>query len=114
PIPARQSFSHRKAFTLVVVDGVKDWVNTRSRETLVNRLPYDLASHPQAALTLETCSVWVMRGTQVLPPGVLEVDLPDPFPGFEPRRSSVRDELFDPRTKERIHTSPNANFLEIR
>ena len=115
PIPARQSFNHRKAFTLVVVDGVKDWVNTRSRETLVNRLPYDLASHPQAALTIESCSVWVMKGTQVLPPGVLQVDLPDPFPGFEePKRIAVPDELIDPRTKERIQTGLHEKFLEIR
>jgi hypothetical protein len=115
PAPSRQAFSHRKAFTLVVVDGVRDWVNTRSRETLVNRLPYDLASHPQAALTIDTCSVWVMKGTQVLQPGILQVDLPDPFPGFEePKRIVVPDDLIDPRTKERIRTGPPEKFLEIR
>ncbi len=115
PIPAQHEFRQRRAFTIAVVDGVKDWVNSRSRDSLVRRLPYDLAHHPQAALAIETCSVWVMRGTQVLQPGVLELELPDPFPGFEePKRITVPDAVVDPRNKEKVQTGLGEKFLEIR
>jgi hypothetical protein len=115
PPPAQQTFKNRGAFTLVVVDGVKDWVNARARESLARRLPFELASHPQAALTVESCSVWVMRGSQVLQPGVLQPEILDPLPDFEePRRISVPDQLVDARTKERVSAGPGEKFLEIR
>ncbi len=115
PPPAQQAFKQQRAFTIVIVDGVKDWVNSRSRETLARRLPFDLANHPQAALTIETCSVSVMRGTQVLQPGVLERELPDPLPGFEkPERITIPDSLKDPETKDLVSTGSGEKFLEIR
>jgi hypothetical protein len=115
PPAALKVFQERKSFTIVVVGGVKDWMNSRSREGLIRHLPYDLMSHPQMALTIETCTVWVLKGRALLFPGPLRLEELDPFPGFdEPVRKEVPETLPDPRTEEKVSTGPRERFLELR
>ena len=115
PPESRRVFKERKAFTIVAVDGVKDWVNSRSRDAIVNRLPFELSNHPQMALTIETCMVWVMRGKQLLLAHPLKNNLPDPFPGFEePKLFPVPDHLEDLSTHDSVSTGTGEKFLEVR
>jgi len=119
PEPAKSLFEERHSFTFVKIDGVKDWEGLREaiREVLVQKIPEDLASHAQAAMTIESCSVWVLRGSQQLCVGVLQVEDPEPYPGFPPRRISIPKYLVDPETSERISTGnggPETKYLEIK
>jgi hypothetical protein len=117
PPEAQKVFKERKAFTIVHIDGVKDWTGkSRSAvETLVRRLPHDLADHPQMALTIELCTVWVMRGTEYLHQGPLQVVYPDPHPDMpEVEKITIPDKLEDPESGETIDTGSGEKYLEIR
>jgi len=62
PETCQQVFSSRHAFTIVRLEDLRDsdgkWPSTVKR--LAAMMPSDLAMHGQAALTIETCSVWVI------------------------------------------------------
>lgn len=116
PPSIQNAFNARKSFTFVVVDGVKEWVNSGKRDAAVRRLPYDLMSHPQMALTVDTCSVWVLRGSSLLFPGPLKLEPLDPLLGFEtPVRITVPDSLVDPQSDDAVTTGPKGDkFLELK
>jgi hypothetical protein len=120
PPPARSALHSRNAFTIVRLDGVRDWTVRRSvtRETLIRHMAEDLRSHPQAALTIESCSVWIMRGASLATDNILQVQQPEPYPGFENlEKLQIPDELQDPDTDEPVATGPGEperKYLEIK
>jgi hypothetical protein len=120
PAAARDVFERRKSFTVAQVNGVKDW-DRRREETLkreVADLPKAIVAHPQSALTIETCSVFMVVDGKCINDTPLSAEYPEPFPGFEtPLRIPIPDELTDPRTKEAVGTgvgSEASKFLELR
>src|SRR5437867_3215493 len=62
PDPARAVFERRNRFTAVVVHGILEWEHKRESTVarLANELPQLIGDHGQAALTVETCDVWVV------------------------------------------------------
>jgi len=120
PEAARCVFRERHAFTLVCIDGVADWHSRRpeTRRTQVRHIPEDLQIHAQAALTIESCSVWVMHGRQLLHEGTLQVQEPEPYPGFENiPRVPIPDFLEDSETSDQVSTGPDGadkKYLEIK
>lgn len=110
PEQAQSAFEFRQAYTIAQVNGIKDW--SRAREDTIRRLvaelPQTIEMHPQASLTLESCSVWFVLDGRVLGNGPAQVRYPDPFPGFaDPRIVTVPDYLTDPQTEELVSTRPH-------
>jgi hypothetical protein len=120
PLAAQEAFSRRNAFTLVAISGVKDWAGRRRTTVVkaVREIPEMLASHAQAALTIETCDVWVLVGRKLLTSTPLERELPEPFQGFEDlQRIPVPPDLIDPRSGEMVSTGRGTEaekFLHLR
>ena len=120
PAAARRVMAERQSYTLVCVGAVKDWHNRRTRTVrkLIRSLPLDLAAHAQTALTLETCSVWVMIDARVGSGEPLAVQHPEPLPGFDDLPPvPVPAQLRDPRTEEMVPTgsgTPQEKHLVLR
>lgn len=120
PKAAQEAFARRKAFTLVKVAGAREWVD--KRKTTVQRLVQDiresLSSHAQAALTIETCSVWVLADGKILGKGILVPAYPEPMPGFDALPPvPVPVVLVDPGTGESVATgaaSGKEKYLQLR
>src|SRR5207245_4914697 len=86
---------------------VREWVGRRksSVHKMVHEIPASLAAHAQAALTIDTCSVWVVAGKKLLTKQPLAREYPEPFPGFEDLAPiPVPNEMTDPRTGELVST----------
>jgi hypothetical protein len=104
PQPAQAAFTVRNAFTGVLLSGVVDW---DCRIDKVRRLakevvPELLASHGQAALTIETCDVWVVVDGKIVAGPIAPVVL-EPYVGFEqPREFVIPDMLPDPETGDAV------------
>ena len=120
PAPAQTAFEQRGAFTIVHVDGIREW-DGRRKSTIkraIEELPELLRNHPQVALALETCAVWVMDERRVITQDPLAPSYPEPQPEFaEPIRIGVPDQLEDPDTGELIGTGDGAaevKYLELR
>jgi len=102
PGQARELFRRRQAYTIVVLRDVGDLVAAGSRAQVVKAAIEDIRSHAQAALTIETSTVWVMCGKEVLS-GPLGVEPLPPKKGFEtPWRFEVPEALADPDTGRRV------------
>jgi len=107
PKEAQDCFESRQAFTLVEISGVRDWAGRRktSVQRMIDEVPNNLAAHAQAALTLETCCVWVLNGKRLLSKQALAREYPEPFPGFDNLAPiPVPAELEDPATEEMVST----------
>ena len=107
PLQAQKAFELRHSYTIAQVNGVKDWA--RSREETVRRamaeIPRAVTTHPQAALTLESCAVWFVVDGQVIGDAPARVEYPDPFPGFtDPWIIPVPAKVTDPHTGEVVNT----------
>jgi hypothetical protein len=107
PRQAQDTFNSRQSYTIAQVNGVKDW--TRARDETVRRavaeIKRDVETHPQAALTLESCSVWFVIDGQLVGATAAKAVYPEPFPGFaEPRVIPVPLELTDPHSGEPVST----------
>jgi len=118
PEAARQAFEKRQAFTAVYVGGIREWQNRRSLRRLVDAVVPDLLSHGQAALSIETCSVWVVVDGELVGGRPLEVEVPPPFTGFEALDPiPVPEQLPDPSGGDMIPTGtggPKEKFLQLR
>ncbi|OHA43294.1 MAG: hypothetical protein A3G04_01065 [Candidatus Taylorbacteria bacterium RIFCSPLOWO2_12_FULL_44_9] len=120
PQPARQVFKNRKAFTFISLYGIKSWegLNETSLTRAIHRLSIDLMEHAQAALTLETCTVWVMFGSKLLDVEPLQVADLMPFEGLESvPQISIPEKIIDPETEEEVNLkfkNPEKNFLLIK
>jgi hypothetical protein len=105
PAPARTAFEARKSFTIVHLDGVTEWVDAspRGREELIFLVPERLRTHPQSSLTVESCTVWVLRGKSLLTHSPLGYTLPEPYPSLEkPISHVVPTSLKDPDSGQMI------------
>ena len=119
PEPARKAFNRRNAFTIVQVDGVREWRSRKgfNAQNLIDEVDDNLASHAQASLTIETCSVWVMVDGKIEPNRPIEAAYPEPMKGFEALSAiDVPDDLPDPKTGESVSTGPAAKdkVLQLR
>lgn len=109
PRAARTAFERRQAFTFVRIGGIAEWATRRigTVRNLVGRIKDDLMEHGQAALTLETCSVWIVIDGASVTEEPLRPHYPEPLPGFEQLQPIlVPDELTVPETGERVSTGP--------
>jgi len=107
PEQARAAFEARDSYTIAQVNGVTDW--TRARDETVRRSVAELRraveTHPQAALSLESCAVWFVVDGRVIGNAPAKVEYPEPLPGFvDPVVIPVPDEVTDPQTNEKIST----------
>lgn len=107
PKQAQDTFVARQSYTIAQVNGVMDWA--RAREETVRRaiseLRRSVETHPQAALTLESCAVWFVVDGQIVGDYPAKVEYPEAFPGFaDPIIIPVPDEVTDPQTSEKIGT----------
>lgn len=107
PSQARRAFLTRQAYTVALVNGIEDW--SRARGETIRRsvldLPHSIEMHPQAALTLDSCSVWFLMDGQLLSETPAQARFPDPFVNFaEPVIIPVPGVLPDPQTRDDIDT----------
>jgi len=107
PPQARATFEARQSYTIAHVRGITDWV--RSREETVRRaaaeVPRGVETHPQAALSLESCAIWFMIDGRVVGTEPAKIQYPEPFPGFqEPIVIDVPESLIDPQSGEAVST----------
>ncbi len=107
PEQAQRVFDARQTYTVAQVNSVKDWA--RAREETVRRLAAEIRrsveTHPQAALTLESCAVWFIVDGQIIGGSPAKVEYPEPFPGFlETLVVPVPDEVIDPQTGDPVRT----------
>jgi hypothetical protein len=118
PRLARDAFKIRDAFTFLRVSGVRDWTGRRPStvRNLLRQVPQDLSEHAQVALTLETCSVWVVADGVVVIAEPLRPEYPEPFPGFENLNPILLpDVLPDPETGDPVRTGTGERkFLQLR
>jgi len=120
PQDAKRVFEERDAFTLVRLNRVRDWDTRRQKKMsdVVDELVFVLTQHPQAALTLETCSVWILADGKLATPGALTPVYPTPMPGFENlEKLAVPARLIDPETGEAVETGADedgTDFLQLR
>jgi len=107
PKLAQETFAARQSYTIAQVNGVTDWA--RAKEETVRRAVLEMRrsveTHPQAALTLESCAVWFVVDGQVVGDCPAKVEHPEAFPGFvDPLVIPVPDEVTDPQTGEQVST----------
>lgn len=100
------AFQKRSAFTGVYLSEVTEWDGRQKRK--VKRLAEEgltaiLASHGQAAMTIETCEVWVIvDGKLITSEPIAPISL-EPYPGFEkPLEYPIPDILPDPETGDSV------------
>jgi hypothetical protein len=107
PKAAQEVFNARQAFTVAQVNGVKEWSKARE-ETIrrsISELRAAVETHPQAALTLESCGVWFVIDGQLAGDEPAKVRYPEPFRGFaDPLSVPVPEEVTDPQTGEPVST----------
>ncbi|MBU2652474.1 MAG: hypothetical protein KKA81_16225 [Bacteroidetes bacterium] len=105
PKEAQEVFEKRRSFTLVSLMRVRDWqkLHRPGRLKIFSSLPDNIMQHAQASLTLDTCNVWVMKGSKLIYPEKLKVsDLPS-FEGLEDLEPiPIPSKLIDPETSEEI------------
>lgn len=112
PDPAKAAFAKRQAYSLVQLNGVRDWDGRRPAATRqsVNGIPEDIVNHPQAALTIETCSVFFVVDGKTLSKSPLERSFPEPMAGFEKLPPiAVPPTLEDPATSEPVATGASGD-----
>lgn len=107
PKQAQDAFNGRQSYTVAQVNGIKDWM--RARDETVRRavaeMPRSVETHPQAALTLESCAVWFVVDGRMVADAPAKVEYPEPFPGFvEPLAIPVPSEVVDPQTGDPVIT----------
>lgn len=119
PNVVKQAFERRESFTIVVVDGVRDWQERRvsTIKRLASETPSLIADHGQTALTIETCSVWVLVDGVLITKTPVHAKALEPYPGFESALNvPVPDTLPDPETEEPVRTGRGGStdkFLQL-
>lgn len=109
PQDARDVFAKRGSFTLVHLTEMSDWSGKTSNKInkIIHKMVDDLLKHPQAALTLETCSVWVVVDGLLLYSKPLKRKSIKPLPNFSNIPSiPVPDMLPHPDGEGGVSTGP--------
>lgn len=120
PSACRKVLEERNAFTIVMIDGVRDWQNRRHEtiRRMVLALPTMIAEHGQASLTIETCSVWVMLGSVLVTREPIRAAILQPYEGFENLPDiPIPDSLIDPESGEHVSTGEGGGsekYLRLR
>lgn len=120
PAEAVAAFEGRNAFTFVSVHGLRDWASRRDGTVrrLAGELAHKLTLHPQAALSIESCSVFIIRDGTLVGGGRVSASYPEPLEGFEELDPiPVPDSLLDPKTGEEVSTGDGdaeRKFLQLR
>lgn len=120
PAEAKRAFESRRSYTIVYVGGIREWVGRRQTtvKKLISRIPADLQTHSQAALTLETSVVWVLEEERLLTRTPLAVHYPEPMAGFETIPPIPVPQLLpDPDSGDLVDTGEgeiDAKFLQLR
>lgn len=120
PGDAIEAFERRDCFTLVCVHGLRDWAGRRDDTVrrLTGELAHKLTLHPQAALSIESCTVFVIRDGALVGGGRISPRYPEPLEGFDDLDPiPVPDTLTDPKTKETVSTGPadaGMKYLQLR
>jgi hypothetical protein len=106
PDAAKTAFERTTAYSLVQLNGVRDWAGRHSTvKQFANGIRDEIVNHPQAALTIETCGVYFVIDGVRLGQSPLERSYPDPMPGFESLPPvMVPPELQDPATGDPVPT----------
>ncbi len=96
----------RQDYSIIQVDGVRDWSGrTSTVRHQVSELPNELQQHAQAALTIESCTVYFVIDGRRLSNSPLERPELDPLLGFETLPSiPIPSQLQDPKTTEMVST----------
>lgn len=104
---ARDILHRKEAFTLVFLRDVRELKATRSPDKVIAKSIENLRRHPQAARTIETCEIRIMKGRRLLTSDALGPEDIEPKNGFEdPWKFDLPVELADPDTSDRV-TVPN-------
>lgn len=119
PEEALKIFEKRKAFTFVQLNGVRDWSNYNNTKLkrIITQIEKRLQDHPQAALTIETCIVWIQFVSLSSLVGPLSVPDLEPYEGLEDIASiQIPDTLVDPLMEEEVSTESDGHkkFLKLR
>ena len=121
PQLAQDLFEGRASYTVARVDGLREWANRKrsfKRRSAKDAVAPQLRAHSQAALTIETCSVWVVSDGKLLTPEPLVLAHPEPLPGFEDIDPiPVPDVLVDPESEADLPTGEmrdGAKILKLR
>jgi hypothetical protein len=119
PDSARATLEKSNAFSIVQVNGVRDWMGRRATaRQVIASLADEMMNHPQAALSIETCSVFFVIDGKSISSVPLERAYPEPMPGFESLAALVvPSKLNDPQTSEEIDTGSSgdgSHFLQLR
>jgi hypothetical protein len=120
PDAARAILDKRQAFSMVQVNGVRDWAARRSTvvRQMASAMPEEIMDHPQAALSIETCSVFFVIDGVRLSQTPLERSYPEAMPGFESLAAiPIPGQLKDPSTEEVIETAAGdaaTHYLQLR
>lgn len=120
PISIKKALDRRKAFTVVTLKDLKEWKDKAPvyKRRRIGQIPDLLMKHGQAALTIETCNVWVQHGKNLLRQEPLSVSDFKPLNGFEDiPKIPVPRTLTDPDTDEKIDTGisdESSNYLELK
>lgn len=106
PKDALAAFQKRRSFTVAQLNQVNDWEG-RKKPKLKSMagigLVEALGTHGQAAMTIETCQVWVIRDGEIVGDEPIRAVEIAPYPGFEqPLEIEIPDLLPDPETEESI------------
>lgn len=105
PRVAQEIFERRNAYTIVVLDQVKEWSDLKGRHlgALAQSVVEIIGSHGQTEKTISTCQVWVVADGKVIGEGPVKSVEIEPYPGFEePRKFELPDVLVDPATSESV------------
>jgi len=114
PVSAQKVFNTRQRFTFVQLSGILDWKGTfGSRNRAIHNIGTNLVSHSQAALTIESSTVWVQQGDHLLETKPLQVPELEPIPGLENVPPiTIPPVIEDPETKEKVKI--NAGKLVLK
>lgn len=118
PNEAQIAFGERNAFTLISLAGVRDWSSTRGTAEQVRRrvsaIARELAEHPQAAYTLESCKVWLIVDGRLVDSMPIGITTPEPMDGFanlEP--VPIPRVLTDPLDGGEVETGDGEKYLQL-
>jgi hypothetical protein len=114
PESSQKVFKERERFTFVQLNGVIEWRGPRiSKNRAIMKIPENIIAHSQAALTLESSTVWIQVGKALLTKKPLEVVELDPIPGLEKITPIALPEyLKDPETKAKVKVGKGTLVLK--